>query len=108
MKPWTMMMTGVAVLILCTAMPPRTMAGSVEKIKDGTQKAVSEAKKEAIRAGKAAVETGKEIKEGTVKTGTAIKDGAKAVGRDIKKAYQETKDAVTKEFSGGAREPSDK
>jgi hypothetical protein len=107
MKHWTMMMAGVAVLILGTMMLPRAMAGSVEKIKDGTQEAVVEAKKEAIQAGKAAVETGKEIKEGAVKTGTAIKEGAQAVGRDIKKAYRKTKDAVTKEFTGSAREKSD-
>jgi len=107
MKYWTMMMACFMALILWASVPPRALAGGVEKIKNGTQEAVSEVKKEAVRAGKAAAETGKEIKDGAVKTGTAVKEGVKEVGQGIKKACQETRDAVTREFSGDAREPSD-
>lgn len=104
MKSWTMIAAGLVTVILFITVPPRTMAGSMEKIKEGTREAVSEVKKEAIRAGKAAAETGKEIKEGSVKAGATIKEGVKEAGRDIKKAFKETKTAVTKEFSGEARD----
>ena len=103
---YRIIVAGVAALILCAAIPPLAAAGTVEKIKEGTREAVSEVGKEAARAGKAAAETGKEIKEGAVKTGTTIKEGVKEVGQDIKKAYQETRDAVTKEFSEDTRESS--
>ena len=111
MKYRTMIMTSFLALILWAPVPRPAVAGGVEKIKEGTREAASEVKKEAVRAGKAAAETGKEIKEGAVRTGTAIKegvkDGAKEVGQGFKKAYQETRDAVSKEISGDNRNPSD-
>lgn len=107
MKHRTMMMAGLVAFILCLAIPPRAVAGTVEEIKNGTREAVSEVGKGAVRAGKAAAKTGKEIKKGAVKTGTAVKEGVKEVGRGFKKAYQDTRDAVTKEFSGDTRKPSD-
>ena len=111
MKYWTMMMAGLLALTLCASVPLPAVAGGVEKIKEGTREAASEIKNEAVRAGKAAAETGKEIKEDAVRTGTAIKEGVKEgvkeVGQGFKKAYQETRDAVTKEISGDTRNPSD-
>jgi hypothetical protein len=107
MKYWTMMMAGLLALTLCASVPLPAVAGGVEKIKEGTREAVSEVKNDAVQAGKAAAETGKEIKEDAVRTGTAIKEGAKEVGQGFKKAYQETRDAVTKEISGDTRNPSD-
>jgi hypothetical protein len=106
MKYWMLLITGLAALILWTSEPYWAIAGGVEEIKDETQEAVSEVKDEAVRAGKAAAETGKEIKDGAVKTGAAIKEGVKEVGRDVKNAYQETRDAVAREFSGDTGEPS--
>jgi hypothetical protein len=106
MKHWKIIMAGLMALILWASVPPRAVAGSVEKIKEGTREAVSEVKKEAVRAGKAAAETGSEIKEGAVEAGTAIKVSVKEVGRDIKKAYRHTRDAVTREFSGDNRKKS--
>ncbi len=106
MRYWTMMMAGLMALVLWASVPPRAVAGSVEKIKDGTKEAVSEVKKEAVRAGKAAAETGREIKEGAVETGAAIKVGVREIGRDIKKAYRNTRDAVAREFSGDTRKKS--
>jgi hypothetical protein len=100
MKYWTMIMAGLLALILWASAPTPTMAGGVEKIKEGTREAVSEMKNEAVRAGKV-------IKKGAVKTGKAIKEGAKEVGKGFKKAYQETRDAVTKETSGDTRNRSD-
>jgi hypothetical protein len=41
MKPWTMMMAGLAALILYATMPPRAMAGGVENIKDAVTKEFS-------------------------------------------------------------------
>jgi hypothetical protein len=108
MKYWKLMIAGLIALTLCIAVPALTMAGSVEKIKDDTKEAVSDAKKEAIQTGRAAVETGKGIKKEAVKTGIAIKEGVKEVGREFKKAYQETRDAVKKEVSGDTRESSDR
>ena len=107
MKYWTMMMAGLLALTLWASVPLPAVAGGVEKIKEGTREAVSEVKNEAVQAGKAAAETGKEIKEDAVRTGTAIKEGATEVGQGFKKAYQETRDAVTKEISGDTRNPSD-
>jgi hypothetical protein len=104
MKHGTMMMALLSVSILWVSAPLRAVADSAEKIKEGTREAVTEVRKEAVQAGKAAAETSREIKEGAVKTGEAIKESAKEVGRGIKKAYQETRDAVTKEFSGNTRE----
>lgn len=108
MKYCSALMAGLIALILYTAAPSRAAAGSVEEIKKGTRDAVSEIGKVAVRAGKAAAKTGKEIKKGAAKTGTSIKQSAKEVGRGFKKAYRETRDAVTREFSGDTREPSDK
>jgi hypothetical protein len=99
MKYWTMMMAGLLALTLWASAPLPAVAGGVEKIKEGTREAASEIKNEAVRAGKAAAETGREIKEDAVRTGTAIKEGVKEgvkeVGQGFKKAYQETREAVS-------------
>ena len=104
MKYCTALMAGLIALLLYAAAPSRAMAGNVEEIKEGTREAVSEVGKEAVRAGKAAAKTGKEIKDGAAQAGTAIKESVKEVGRGVKKAYRETREAVTREFSGDTRE----
>jgi hypothetical protein len=102
MKYRTLISTGIMALMVWTAAPSAAMGGSVEEIKDGARQAVSKVRKEAVRAGRSAAGTGREIKEGAVKAGAEAKEGAKQVGRDIKKAFQDTKNAVAKEFSGDA------
>ena len=96
---------GVAFLVMTTLTGrlDRAIAGDTEAVNKGSKGVVTK-----IREG--AVETGKEIKEGSqkgwsdfkkdaVKTGVTVKEGAKKVGKEFKKAYLKTKAAVTKEFS---------
>lgn len=100
MKRLTIILMGIVVMIPLVGMPSPGLCGNVEEIKKESKEAVSEIKDGAVETGKAVAETGKEIKDGAVQTGVAVKEKVKAVGQGFKKAFQETKDAIKKEFTG--------
>lgn len=46
------------------------------------------------------IETGKQIKDGAIEAGKAVKEGAVNIGHEFKKAFHETKKAITDSISG--------
>jgi hypothetical protein len=86
-------------------------AGPVDDVKEGSKQTAREVKKGAIEAGKVAVDTGKEIKDGSQKAWKEVKEGVKEVGKEFKKGYEETRDAIRQEVSGKkppAEKPAEK
>ena len=88
-----------------------TIAGTAEEAQEGSGKIASEIKKDAVETGKAIVDTGKQVKEGASKgwsefkkdaatAGAAVRDSVTEAGKNVKKTFHETKDAVTRQFSG--------
>ena len=94
MKSISTTATIFSLLLFIVATTVCVHAGTVEEIKEESKKAARD-----IRQG--AVETGKEIKEGTQRAWKEVKEGVKEAGKDFKKAYEDTRDAVRKEISGG-------
>lgn len=100
MKCLTMIIVVLMGGCLLAGLPHPVMAGMAEKIEADSRKAAEEIKEAVVETREAAIETGRQLKDGAINAGEAVKEGAKTIGREVR-------DAVTGTPSAVSRQPAD-